>query len=181
MKKHTKIVATISDQRCDIPFLTKLYNAGMDVVRINTAHQDIEGSVKLMQNIRQVSDKIAVIIDTKGPEIRTTVARDPIHVEKGEELLTTIKRECKEETGITDLKFIDGFRKEIEYFFRRGKELIKKKVIFLLAETKTRKVTLSYEHVDYAWLPYKEALERVTFKNAKEVLRKANRFLEKER
>ncbi|MCK5822064.1 MAG: pyruvate kinase [Bacteroidales bacterium] len=82
--KHTKIVATISDQRCDVPFLTKLYKAGMNVVRINTAHQDIEGSLKMMKNIRQVSENIAILIDTKGPEIRTTVTRDPIEVKTGD-------------------------------------------------------------------------------------------------
>lgn len=82
--KHTKIVATISDQRCDIPFLTSLYEAGMNVVRINTAHQDVEGSLKVMRNIRQVSESIAILIDTKGPEIRTTVTRDPIEVKIGD-------------------------------------------------------------------------------------------------
>jgi len=80
--KHTKIVATISDQRCDIPFLTELYEAGMNVVRINTAHQDIQGSLKVMNNIRKVSEHIAILIDTKGPEVRTTVSRDPIEVKK---------------------------------------------------------------------------------------------------
>ncbi len=82
--KHTKIVATISDQRCDIPFLTELYEAGMNVVRINTAHQDVEGSLKVMNNVRQVSENIAILIDTKGPEVRTTVTRDPIEVMEGD-------------------------------------------------------------------------------------------------
>ncbi len=87
MKKHTKIVATISDQRCDIPFLEDLHNAGVNVVRINTAHQSIEGSKLLMKNIRQVSEGIAILIDTKGPEVRTTVTRDPIEVQEGDEFI----------------------------------------------------------------------------------------------
>lgn len=82
--KHTKIVATISDQRCDVPFLTELYQAGMNVIRINTAHQDIEGSIKVMENARKVAEDIAILIDTKGPEVRTTVTRDPIEVEMGD-------------------------------------------------------------------------------------------------
>jgi pyruvate kinase len=82
--KQTKIVATISDQRCDVDFIRELYQAGMNVVRINTAHQAIEGSRTVINNIRKVSDKIAVLIDTKGPEIRTTVTRDPIEIETGE-------------------------------------------------------------------------------------------------
>ncbi len=87
MKKHTKIVATVSDLRCDVPFLTELFEAGMNVVRINTAHQDIEGSLTVMKNVRAVSEKLAILIDTKGPEVRTTVTRDPIWVKTGDELI----------------------------------------------------------------------------------------------
>jgi pyruvate kinase len=82
--KHTKIVATISDQHCEVEFIRELYKAGMNVVRINTAHQSIEGSKIVINNIRKVSDKIGVLIDTKGPEIRTTVTRDPISIETGD-------------------------------------------------------------------------------------------------
>ncbi|MCD6331696.1 MAG: pyruvate kinase [Bacteroidales bacterium] len=85
-RKHTKIVATISDQRCSEDFLRELHEAGMDVVRINTAHQDLEGSRKVVESVRKVSDKIAILVDTKGPEIRTTVTRDPIEVASGEEV-----------------------------------------------------------------------------------------------
>lgn len=83
-KKHTKIVATISDQRCSVDFIRQLYDAGMNVVRINTAHQDISGSIKIVEAVRKVSDKIAILIDTKGPEVRTTIARDPIGLSIGD-------------------------------------------------------------------------------------------------
>ena len=49
MLKHTKIVATISDQRCDVEFVRSLYNAGMNVVRLNTAHMMEEGLTVLLQ------------------------------------------------------------------------------------------------------------------------------------
>ncbi|HRR93045.1 MAG TPA: pyruvate kinase [Bacteroidales bacterium] len=84
IKKKTKIVATISDRRCDVDFIRSLYEAGMDVVRINSAHLDIEGALKIIRNVREVSDKIAILIDTKGPEIRTTVCDNPINVAKGD-------------------------------------------------------------------------------------------------
>lgn len=83
-KKHTKIVATISDQRCSQDHIRELFEAGMNVVRLNTAHQDLEGSKKVIDSVRNVSDEIAILIDTKGPEIRTTVARDPVEVVTGE-------------------------------------------------------------------------------------------------
>ena len=84
MKKHTKIVATISDKRCDIEFLTQLYEAGMNVVRMNSAHLDREGFDKIINNVRAVSNNIAILMDTKGPEVRTTVCAAPIPFCTGE-------------------------------------------------------------------------------------------------
>ncbi|MDI9539220.1 MAG: pyruvate kinase [Bacteroidota bacterium] len=84
MKKHTKIVATVSDLRCDVDFVKKLYKAGMDVVRMNTAHVDFEGLERVINNVRQVSEKIALLMDTKGPEIRTTRCDNDIVLEMGD-------------------------------------------------------------------------------------------------
>ena len=84
MKKHTKIVATISDKRCDIEFLTQLYEAGMNVVRMNSAHLDREGFDKIINNVRAVSNNIAILMDTKGPEVRTTICAAPIPFCTGE-------------------------------------------------------------------------------------------------
>ena len=84
MKKKTKIVATISDRRCDVAFITKLYRAGMDVVRLNTAYQSLEGSLRVIENTRKVSADIAILIDTKGPEIRTCKIEGAIPVSSGD-------------------------------------------------------------------------------------------------
>lgn len=72
MLKQTKIVASISDLRCDVDFIRALYEAGMNVVRMNTAHASREGFEKLIHNVREVSNRIAILMDTKGPEVRTT-------------------------------------------------------------------------------------------------------------
>lgn len=82
--KRTKIVATISDRRCEVGFLKELHEAGMNVVRLNTAHQTLDEAMKVVRNVRAVSDKIALLIDTKGPEIRTRMVEVPVRVEKGE-------------------------------------------------------------------------------------------------
>lgn len=82
-RKRTKIVATISDRNCETGFLSELFNAGMDVVRINSAHQTPEGVEKIVRNVRSVSDKIAILLDTKGPEIRTTICDEPVSFTKG--------------------------------------------------------------------------------------------------
>lgn len=84
--KKTKIVATISDRNCDVDFLKKLYKAGMNVVRLNTAHQSFEQAQKVIDNVRKVSDKIAILVDTKGPEIRTTQASESIEVKTGDKI-----------------------------------------------------------------------------------------------
>ena len=100
-------------------------------------------------------------------------------IEKRESLKEAAKREIEEEVGIKDIQFIPGFKEWIKFFFKlRGKNIMKI-ATFLLAETKTKKIKLSYEHKDYAWLEYQEALEKLTFKNAKEILKKANQFLMK--
>ena len=87
--KRTKIVAPISDKRCEIGFLRELYEAGMNVVRLNTAHQTLDEAMKVVRNVRAVSDQIALLIDTKGPEVRTCDIVVPVRVEKGEIIFMT--------------------------------------------------------------------------------------------
>lgn len=84
--KKTKIVATISDLNCSEEFVHKLYDSGMNVVRLNTAHQDFEGTKKVMKNVKKVSDKIPFLLDTKGPEIRTCDIEEGINIKKGEKI-----------------------------------------------------------------------------------------------
>ena len=87
--KRTKIVATISDKRCEIGFLRELYEAGMNVVRLNTAHETLDEAMKVVRNVRAVSDQIALLIDTKGPEVRTCDIVVPVRVGKGEIIFMT--------------------------------------------------------------------------------------------
>ena len=63
-RKRTKIVATISDKNCETAFIRELFEAGMNVIRINSAHLNIKGALKIIDNTRKVSDKIAILIDT---------------------------------------------------------------------------------------------------------------------
>ena len=65
-EKKTKIICTVSDDNCSVEFLKALYENGMNVVRLNSAHATIEGAQKVVDNVRKVSDKIAILIDTKG-------------------------------------------------------------------------------------------------------------------
>jgi 8-oxo-dGTP pyrophosphatase MutT (NUDIX family) len=100
-------------------------------------------------------------------------------MEKGESIHETAIRETREETGITDISFLDDFEEWIEYNFQFQGELVHKKVVFFLAETKTKDVLISHEHLDYTWMDYQTAMEKTTFDNAKSVLTKSKLFLAK--
>lgn len=104
------------------------------------------------------------------------------HLEDKETDEDAARREIKEETGITDLAFVSGFKKEIKYYFRGKnvagkKNLISKSVAFFLAESHTKEVKISFEHEAFEWLPYEQAFERVTFKNSKNILKSAHKFI----
>ncbi|MDB5297323.1 MAG: hydrolase [Phycisphaerales bacterium] len=100
------------------------------------------------------------------------------HVEPGEDDLAAATRELREETGIATAAVAPGFAHEVTYFFRhKAKGLVRKTVVFFLARAATDAVALSHEHVGYAFLPVAEAVRRVTFANAKQVLRLADQHV----
>jgi bis(5'-nucleosidyl)-tetraphosphatase len=100
------------------------------------------------------------------------------NVEEGETETQTVKREIYEETGISDIRFVDGFQRSINYKYKREGRLVHKTVSFYLVETTIRDVKLSNEHIDFQWAGYQAALARVTYKSAKDILVLANNFLE---
>lgn len=111
------------------------------------------------------------------------------HVEKGEKDEETLRREILEETGISDLAVVSNFSAQIRYFYRAGEEEkqkrkktgksanVMKKVVYCLAETKAKNIKISPEHIGFEWLGYKDALARITYKNGKTVLQKADKHL----
>ena len=105
------------------------------------------------------------------------------HIEEGEDYEKTVRREVLEETGLNDIKILPGFKEHIKYFFRGKDEgtkagsMIFKLVTFFVAETKTRDVRLSMEHDGFLWLQIDDAVRQATYKNAKELLKKASSFV----
>lgn len=90
----------------------------------------------------------------------------------------TASRELFEETGIEDIRFLEGFCEVMHYEFGRGKkELVSKKVVYFLGETTESEIKISHEHQNFDWLPYEEANRRLTFDNARQILQKAHRHL----
>lgn len=100
-------------------------------------------------------------------------------MEKGETFQQTAIRETKEETGIIDVTFVENFEEWIDYNFQFKGEIIHKKVVFFLGETKNKEVLISHEHLDYTWMDYLTAMDKTTFDNAKTVLTKSYSLLKK--
>ena len=98
-------------------------------------------------------------------------------MEEGESTHQTVIRETQEETGISDLEFVDGFEETIRYDFQFEGELIHKKVIFYLAETKTEQITISHEHLGFLWTNFENAKQKTTYENAKLIITKAENLL----
>ncbi len=92
MKKYTKIVATLGPSSDSVETIKKLYEAGMDVARLNFSHGNHNYFSNLIKNIRKVSEDIAILIDTKGPEIRTgQIKNETIELKDNQELILTKK------------------------------------------------------------------------------------------
>jgi len=105
--KQTKIVASISDRHCEADFIRKLFDAGMNVVRMNTAHASEEGIRKIVKNVRSVSRHIGLLIDTKGPEIRTTGCDAPIEYKAGDVVKIFGRPEMNTTHDIINLSYSD--------------------------------------------------------------------------
>ena len=101
------------------------------------------------------------------------------NMEEGETELQTVRREVEEETGLKDLNVLDGFRRVIEYFYRRDGKNVHKRVVYFLAETSEERITISQEHQGFGWFSYQEALKKASYDNSKATLKEAEWFLNK--
>lgn len=96
------------------------------------------------------------------------------NIEKGETFKQTTLREIREETGITDVSFIEGFENKVEYHYQRDGELVHKEVVFFLAKTATEHVEISHEHLGFIWLKFNDALKKLTYKTAQNLMKKVS-------
>lgn len=136
--KKTKIIATISNNNCSPEFLESLYWEGMNAVRLNTAHQTPEEALIVISNIRAVSERIAILVDTKGPEIRTTESNQDILVKTGErfivkgasdeqtcaECICVSYNEITEDVSVGNTLLIDDGEVELEVVENNGEHLV---------------------------------------------------------
>lgn len=105
--KQTKIVASVSDRRCSQEFIRDLFNAGMNIVRMNTAHASEDGIREIINNVRSVSHHIGILIDTKGPEVRTTSCEQSISYKIGDVVKIFGRPEMNTEHDIINLTYVN--------------------------------------------------------------------------
>ena len=94
-------------------------------------------------------------------------------IEKNESPRQAALREAMEETGITDIEFVEGFEEKIQYSYQHNGKTVRKEVIFFLSSTNTKDVKISHEHINYVWLEFDDALQKTTYQNAKNLLMKS--------
>lgn len=101
------------------------------------------------------------------------------NLEQGEGSIDAAKREIWEETGLTerDIRFVLGFREVIQWFYVWQGTRRFKRATYFLAEATKKEVKLSEEHLEYKWLPLEEAIEQLTYDNARQVLKKGDALL----
>ncbi|MBT6143527.1 NUDIX domain-containing protein [bacterium] len=122
----------------------------------------------------QVNGKVEYLL-LKYPQGHWDFAKG--HIEENESIVACALRELTEETGINKVQLIDGFFHELSYYYRQDAVAHYKKVDFFLVEAFETQVKISHEHRDFKWLPFQEALELVSFENAKNLLIAADSFL----
>jgi len=98
-------------------------------------------------------------------------------IAEGETERKTAEREVGEETGLSEFSFIEGFRETLKIFYKYQGDFINKAVVYFLSQATSDNARVSLEHTDLAWLSHAEAKKRLTFKNSRDLLQKAEYFL----
>ncbi len=113
--RRTKIIFTLGPSSEPEDIMEKMIRAGADVVRINMAHATHEWTRKVIRRVREVSARVerdvAIMMDIKGPEIRTGILAAPIDLKVGEIFDFTVRpgppREGAEEIRSVDVNYKD--------------------------------------------------------------------------
>lgn len=139
--RRTKIVSTIGPASEKVEILENMIDAGMNVARLNFSHGTHEEHLERIKNIRAAAEKtgkrVALMLDTKGPEIRIgSLAQDKVRLEKGQEFTLTMEevtgdqykvavshKGLADDVGVGDKILIDDGLVELEVVNTTGKEV----------------------------------------------------------
>lgn len=108
--RQSKIVCTIGPKTCDIDSIEGLAEMGMDIVRLNMSHGSHEWHRAVIENVRQVNQKgrfnLGILLDTKGPEVRSGDLKAPINVKRGQKFVWSVRK---------DVENFDDFTVDVSY------------------------------------------------------------------
>ncbi|HIJ80027.1 MAG: pyruvate kinase [Desulfobulbaceae bacterium] len=115
--RNTKIICTIGPRTASYEMLKQLAENGMDVARLNMSHGSYDWHRTVIHHIKRLNKKLggalAILLDTKGPEVRTGDVCGDMHLKKGEQLILTVRRQAELEAGTVEVSY-DGFVNEVE-------------------------------------------------------------------
>jgi len=116
--RKTKIICTIGPTTASFDKLKKLAEKGMNVARLNMSHGSLEWHQHVIHSIKRLNRKfattIAILLDTKGPEVRTGDVKRDLVLKKGAVLTLTIRRQAELEENCVEVSY-DGFVSEVEF------------------------------------------------------------------
>ena len=102
--RKTKIICTVGPSTSSYEMLMKMYEAGMNAVRLNMSHGTHESHLEVIKTVkslnREIEDSIALILDTQGPEIRTGVLQSDLHISQGDVITVSVRPDDVEESSI---------------------------------------------------------------------------------
>lgn len=116
--RKTKIICTIGPKTASFEMLKKLADQGMNVARLNMSHGTLDWHQQVIHSIKRLNRKfastIAILLDTKGPEVRTGDVKRDLVLKKGGPLTLTIRRQAELEANCVEVSY-DGFVNEVEF------------------------------------------------------------------
>ncbi|KAK1865585.1 hypothetical protein I4F81_008114 [Pyropia yezoensis] len=115
--RQSKIVCTIGPKTSDVESIAALAAAGMNVARLNMSHGTHEWHAGVIANVRTVNARggvnIGLLLDTKGPEVRSGDLKAPIEVERGQAFTWTVRRDLTDLPPFTTDVSYDDFVKDV--------------------------------------------------------------------
>nr|AIT70041.1 pyruvate kinase [Symphyocladia latiuscula] len=110
--RMSKIVCTLGPKTCDVQSIEKLAETGMDIVRLNMSHGTHEWHENVIKNVREINSKgtfnLAILLDTKGPEVRSGDLKTPLKVKRGQQFTWTIRKDVENfDTNMVDVSYDD--------------------------------------------------------------------------
>ena len=114
--RKTKIICTIGPKTHSYEQLKELVKGGMNVARMNMSHGDHEWHSQVVESVRALNEKlntsVALMVDTKGAEVRMGDLKEDLVLKKGDEMIFTERHQIKYSSHVTEVSY-DGFVKDV--------------------------------------------------------------------